>query len=190
MYLPLQIPVERHLAAEASHVSSDGEIPRDVRHAMHFCNDPSQLLPVPQPGMVSAKPVTEHHHGTQFHHGEGNRQGKKAAPFSSLPKQRTRQGGVGSAPSYAMIAAMMEIDYWRTRCVGEAIDQGYAFLSLTCECGRITDYPFTMLLQRRGVRRGYLHWQHRVSLSKMRKCGAQDRRSLPDQCTWIFESVT
>jgi hypothetical protein len=50
---------------------------------------------------------------------------EKSLPFSSLPKQRTRQGGVGSAPSYAMIAAMMEIDYWKNRCVGEAIDQGY-----------------------------------------------------------------
>ncbi len=43
--------------------------------------------------------------------------------------------------------------YWRTRCVGEAMDQGYTFLRLTCTCGRITDYPFTLLLQRRGVTR-------------------------------------
>ena len=48
----------------------------------------------------------------------------------------------------------METDSsWRTRCVGEAIDQGYTFLRLTCSCGRITDYPFTLLLQRRGVTR-------------------------------------
>jgi len=48
----------------------------------------------------------------------------------------------------------MEIDvFWRTRCVGEAIDQGYAFLRLTCGCGRITDYPLPLLLQRRGVTR-------------------------------------
>jgi len=39
--------------------------------------------------------------------------------------------------------------YWKTRCVGEAIDQRYAFLRLTCDCGRITDYPFPLLLQRR-----------------------------------------
>jgi hypothetical protein len=53
-----------------------------------------------------------------------------------------------------MIAAMSELDgFWRTRCVGEAIDQGYAFLRLTCGCGRITDYPFTLMLQRKGVSR-------------------------------------
>jgi hypothetical protein len=31
--------------------------------------------------------------------------------------------------------------------------QGYVFLRLTCGCGRITDYPFPLLLQRRGVSR-------------------------------------
>src|SRR6266496_4035899 len=41
----------------------------------------------------------------------------------------------------------------KTRVVGEAIDQGYTFLRLTCGCGRITDYPFTLLLQRKGVSR-------------------------------------
>ena len=45
--------------------------------------------------------------------------------------------------------ATMEIDsYWRTRTVAEAM-KDYAFLRLTCACGRITDYPFTLLLQRR-----------------------------------------
>ena len=50
---------------------------------------------------------------------------------------------------------MTDVDtYWRTRCVGEAIDQGYTFLRLTCgACNRITDYPFTLLLQRRGITR-------------------------------------
>ena len=43
--------------------------------------------------------------------------------------------------------------YWKTRCVGEAIDQRYAFLRLTCDCGRITDYPFPLLLQRKGISR-------------------------------------
>jgi len=43
--------------------------------------------------------------------------------------------------------------YWRTRCVGEAMDQGYTFLRLTCACGRITDFPFPLLLRRRGVSR-------------------------------------
>jgi hypothetical protein len=46
----------------------------------------------------------------------------------------------------------METDsYWRTRCLGEAMDQGYTFLRLTCGCGRITDFPFPLLLRRRGV---------------------------------------
>ncbi len=49
---------------------------------------------------------------------------------------------------------MTDVDtYRRTRCVGEAIDQGYTFLRLACGCGRITDYPFTLLLQRKGVSR-------------------------------------
>ncbi len=52
-----------------------------------------------------------------------------------------------------MIPSPLENDYWRTRSVGEAIDQGYAFLRLTCACGRITDYPLPLLLQRRGVTR-------------------------------------
>jgi hypothetical protein len=43
--------------------------------------------------------------------------------------------------------------YWRTRTVGEAMAQGYAVLRLTCSFGRITDIPFTLLLQRRGVSR-------------------------------------
>ncbi len=51
----------------------------------------------------------------------------------------------------AMIAAM-ETD-WRTRCVGEAMDQGYTFLRLTCSCGRITDFPFPVLLRHRDVSR-------------------------------------
>jgi len=52
-----------------------------------------------------------------------------------------------------MIAAMETDSYWRTRCVGEAMDQGYTFLRLTCSCGRITDFPFPLLLHRRGVSR-------------------------------------
>ena len=49
----------------------------------------------------------------------------------------------------------MELDsYWRTRTVRQAEAQGYAFLRLTCSCSRITDYPFPLLLQRRGVTRG------------------------------------
>ncbi len=51
-----------------------------------------------------------------------------------------------------MIPSPMENDYWRTRTVEEAM-KDYAFLRLTCACGRITDYPFTLLLQRQGVSR-------------------------------------
>ena len=51
-----------------------------------------------------------------------------------------------------MIPSPMENDYWRTRTVAEAM-KDYAFLRLTCACGRITEYPFTLLLQRRGVSR-------------------------------------
>jgi hypothetical protein len=48
----------------------------------------------------------------------------------------------------------MELDgYWKPELRAKPIDQGYAFLRLTCACGRITDYPFTLLLQRKGVTR-------------------------------------
>ncbi len=48
----------------------------------------------------------------------------------------------------------MELDsWWRTRTVGEAMGQGYTFLRLTCRCGRISEYPFPLLLQRPGVTR-------------------------------------
>jgi hypothetical protein len=50
-----------------------------------------------------------------------------------------------------MIATMETDSYWRTRCVGEAMDQGYTFLRLTCNCGRITDFPFPLPLRRRDV---------------------------------------
>jgi hypothetical protein len=40
--------------------------------------------------------------------------------------------------------------FWRSRTVSEAMSQGH-FLRLICACGRITDYPFALLLQRRGV---------------------------------------
>ena len=44
-------------------------------------------------------------------------------------------------------------DYWRTRTINEAQLQGYRSLRLTCSCDRITDYPFTLLLQHRGITR-------------------------------------
>jgi len=46
----------------------------------------------------------------------------------------------------------MDIEsFWKSRTVREAMDQGYPFLRLAC--GRITDYPFPLLLQRKGVSR-------------------------------------
>ena len=43
--------------------------------------------------------------------------------------------------------------YWRTRTINEAQLQGASALRLTCDCGRITDYPLVLLLQRRNVTR-------------------------------------
>src|SRR6266498_4046632 len=63
----------------------------------------------------------------------------------------------------------METDsYWRTRCVGEAIDQGYTFLRLTCSCGRITDFPFPYFSTAEASA-GTLHRQHRFSLPEVWK---------------------
>src|SRR6266498_1794137 len=61
--------------------------------------------------------------------------------------------------------------YWTTRCVGEAIDQGYTFLRLTCECGRITDYPFALLLQRKGISRDTFIGNIRF---RCKNCGGKD----------------
>jgi hypothetical protein len=48
----------------------------------------------------------------------------------------------------------VEIDHdWRTRTIKEAQEQGYTLLRLTCDCGRITYYRFTSLLQRPGITR-------------------------------------
>jgi hypothetical protein len=41
-----------------------------------------------------------------------------------------------------MIPSPMETDYWRTRTISEAQDQGYSHLRVTCSgCGRISDLP-------------------------------------------------
>jgi hypothetical protein len=66
----------------------------------------------------------------------------------------------------------MEIDYWRTRTVEEAM-KDYAFLRLTCACGRITDYPFTLLLQRRGVTRDTFIGNIRF---RCKKCGVTTKQ--------------
>ena len=63
--------------------------------------------------------------------------------------------------------------YWKTRCVGEAMDQGYTFLRLSCSCGRITDYPFTLLLQRKNVTRDTFIGN--VGF-KCQKCGSTEPR--------------
>jgi hypothetical protein len=60
--------------------------------------------------------------------------------------------------------------YWRTRTINEAQVQGYISLRLTCPCGRIRDYPFTLLLQRRGVTR--YSFLGNVPF-KCKKCGAK-----------------
>jgi hypothetical protein len=76
-----------------------------------------------------------------------------------------------------MIAAMETDSYWRTRCVGEAMDQGYTFLRLTCNCGRITDFPIPPAAPAQRRQPGHLHRQHRFSLPEVRKhiaaCGGQ-----------------
>ncbi len=58
-------------------------------------------------------------------------------------------------PDFCAMMPPMEIDsYWRTRCVGEAMDQGYSHLRAVCSgCGRITDIPWLLMLRRPGIRR-------------------------------------
>ncbi len=75
-----------------------------------------------------------------------------------------------------MIPSPMEIDYWRTRTRVEEAMKDYAFLRLTCACGRITDYPFTLLLQRRGVTRDTFVGNIRFRCKKWWRQGTQDRR--------------
>jgi len=45
-----------------------------------------------------------------------------------------------------MIVATKLDEYWKTLTVAEAM-KDYSSLRLTCACGRITDYPFVLLLQ-------------------------------------------
>ena len=54
--------------------------------------------------------------------------------------------------------------YWRSRTINEAQLQGYTGLRLTCGCGRITDYPFTLLLQRQTVTRHNFIGNIRISV--------------------------
>src|SRR5260370_42212295 len=99
-----------------------------------------------------------------------------------IPIRRAGRGGcVGSVLSYGMIANMETDSYWRTRCVGEAMDQGYTFLRLTCAWGRITDFPFPLLLRRRGVSRHTLHRQLRFLPPEVRKHIAARRGSFSNE---------
>ncbi len=71
-------------------------------------------------------------------------------------KNARRTGGSRIAPGHlcAMIAAMGIDDYWRTRTIAEAEDQGYAHLRATClGCGRISDLPWPFLVRRPGISR-------------------------------------
>jgi len=61
--------------------------------------------------------------------------------------------------------------YWRSRTINEAQLQGYTSLRLTCGCGRITDYPFTLLLQRQGVTRHNFIGNIRF---RCKNCGGKD----------------
>jgi len=61
--------------------------------------------------------------------------------------------------------------YWRSRTINEAQLQGYTGLRLTCAGGRITDYPFTLLLQRRGVTRHNFIGNIRF---RCKSCGGKD----------------
>ena len=73
--------------------------------------------------------------------------------------------------------------YWRTRTINEAQVQGYISLRLTCACGRITDYPFTLLLQRRGVSRdtfiGNIRFRCKNCGGKEIKIGVRSQTNAP-----------
>jgi hypothetical protein len=61
--------------------------------------------------------------------------------------------------------------YWRSRTINEAQLQEYTALRLTCGCGRITDYTFTLLLQRRSVTRHNFIGNIRF---RCKNCGGKD----------------
>jgi hypothetical protein len=77
--------------------------------------------------------------------------------------------------------------YWKTRSVGEAMGQGYAFLRLTCSCGRISDYPFPLLLQRKGVTRDTFLGNIRF---KCQKCGSAEPSIGVHSQPELFEQYT
>ncbi len=69
-----------------------------------------------------------------------------------------------------MIVATKLDEYWKTLTVAEAM-KDYSSLRLTCACGRITDYPFVLLLQRRGVNRDTSIGNIRF---RCKSCGGKD----------------
>jgi len=63
-------------------------------------------------------------------------------------------------------------DFWRTRTIAEAEDQGYSHLRVTYSgCGRISDLPWPLLLGRPGIAANTF-----LSNFKLRceKCGRND----------------
>jgi hypothetical protein len=75
----------------------------------------------------------------------------------SLFHFRSRSANIGQA-DIQRVLPMSQLDaqsgqYWKTRTVNEAQLQGYTVLRLTCACGRTTDYPLVLLLQRKNVTR-------------------------------------
>jgi hypothetical protein len=67
---------------------------------------------------------------------------------------------------------MNDLDgYWRSRTINEAQLEGHASVRLTCSCGRVTDYPFVLLLQRRNVTRHTFLGNIRF---KCKQCGGRE----------------
>lgn len=71
-----------------------------------------------------------------------------------------------------MIPSPMESDYWRTRTIAEAEDQGYSRLRVTCQgCGKISDLPWPLLLRRPGITRNTFLGNIKL---RCEKCGRND----------------
>jgi len=66
---------------------------------------------------------------------------------------------------------MQPESFWKTRTINEAQLLGYSFVRLTCVCGRDTDFPFTLLLQRNG---GTRHSFLGNIAFKCKQCGGKE----------------
>src|SRR5262245_31593422 len=84
---------------------------------------------------------------------------------------RTRKSRIIYAETAVSELTRKADQYWRSRTINEAQLQGYTSLRLTCGCGRITDYPFTLLLQRQGVTRHNFIGNIRF---RCKNCGGKD----------------